>query len=158
MLQRYFQKAEQRRLRVMLSPAMARRSLNAYATALDIQDRINDYTLFQGILVRRHAQVFRGATGKVTAIWQAFTELIWAGLAVAGAAGILLYLDQAGAISLEAWLGSDLFARLPDVPPRGSTLWIVIAVLYVYVLWALVRLRRKLHQRDVGAHERVAAL
>ena len=68
MLQRYFQAAERRRMKAMLGIEMVRRSLNAYAQGLDIQDRVNEYTLFQGTLVRRHAQVFRGATTKVAAV------------------------------------------------------------------------------------------
>lgn len=158
MLQRYFEKAEQRRLRAILSTGMMRRSISSYATALDIQDRVNDYTLFQGILVRRHSQVIRGATGKVTAIWGTFTDVVWTAIACAGAAGILLYLDRLRVISLEGWLGADTAARLPDVPAADSTAWIIAWALYAYVVWTLVKLRRRLRQRDVGAHDRVAAV
>jgi hypothetical protein len=157
-LQRYFQKAEWRRMRGLLSPAMMRRSLSSYATALDIQDRVSDYTLFQGMLVRRHAQIVRGATSKVTAIWQTFTELLWGAVALAGAGGILLYLDRLNVISLSRWLGPELLQLMPAAPPAASSMWMVLAVLYVYLVYTLVKLRRRLRQKDARAHERVAAV
>ena len=157
MLQRYFEKAEGRRLKAILSPGMVRRSIGSYATALDIQDRVNDYTLFQGMLVRRHAQVVRGATGKVTAIWQTFTEFVWVAIALLGAAGVLLYLNQRGAVSLEAWLGPQVAGYL-SLPPVDSAVWVILLVLYAYVVRTLVRLRRRLRQKDVGTHDRVATV
>ncbi len=158
MLQSYFERAEQRKMRTILSAGMVRRTIGSYATALDIQDRISDYTLFQGMLVRRHAQIVRGATGKVTAIWQTFTDLVWVAVASAGTAGIMLYLDRLGLISIARWLGPELFQRLPIAPPARSSIWIVIAVSYVYLVYTLIKLRRRLRQKDVRAHERVAAV
>jgi len=158
MLQRYFQKAEQRRIQAILSTQMVRRSINSYATALDIQDRVNDYTLFQGILVRRHAQVFRGATTKVAAIWGTFTELIWMAVAIAGTGGLLLYLSQRGAISLERWFGPQVAATLRQVPPFDPSMWIIILVLYVYMVRTLVKLRRRLRQKDIRSNDRVATV
>ncbi len=157
-LARYFEKAEERRIRAILSPQMLRRTVGSYATALDIQDRINDYTLFQGMLVRRHAQIVRGATGKLTAIWQTFTDLIVVTIASAGVAGILLYLDRLALIALEPWLGPELFQLLPAAPPAQSSLWIVFAVSYVFLVYTLVKLRRRLRQKDARSHERVAAV
>ena len=141
-----------------MSPATIRRTIGSYATALDIQDRINDYTLFQGMLVRRHAQIVRGATGKLTAIWQTFTDLVVVTIASAGVAGILLYLDSLNMVPLEQWLGSELFSLLPAAPPAQSSMWIVLAVLYVYLVHTLMKLRRRLRQKDARSHERVAAV
>ncbi len=158
MLAKYFERAEGRRIRAILSPAMLRRVVGSYSTALDIQDRVNDYTLFQGMLVRRHAQIFRGATGKLTAIWQTFTDLVVVTIASAGVAGILLYLDRLNMIPLEQWLGPELFQLLPAAPPAQSSMWIVLAVSYVYLVHTLLKLRRRLRQKDVRSHERVAAV
>ena len=60
MLQRYFRRAERRRLTALRAPDMLRRLVASQTGWLDIQERVNDYTLFQGTLVRRHAQVLRG--------------------------------------------------------------------------------------------------
>lgn len=158
MLQRYFDKSERRRLTGILSGRLVRRSIAAYETALDIQDRVNDYTLFQGMLVRRHAQIVRGATGKVTAIWQTFTDLVVAAVVSAGAAALLLYLDRVNVVPLAQWLGPELFDLLPTPPPARSSLWIVMAVAYGYLVYTLVKLRRRLRQRDARQHERVAAV
>ena len=126
MLQRYFQKAEGRRIQAILSTQMVRRSINSYATALDIQDRVNDYTLFQGILVRRHAQVFRGATSKVAALWSTLAELVWVAVAALGTAGLLLYLGQRGTIAIDRWVGPQLAGVLRQVPPFDPAMWIII--------------------------------
>lgn len=158
MLQRYFQKAEERRIQAILSTQMVRRSINSYATALDIQDRVNDYTLFQGILVRRHAQVFRGATSKVAALWSTLAELVWVAVAAIGTAGLLLYLGQRGTIAIDRWVGPQLAGVLRQVPPFDPAIWIIILVLYVYIVRTLVKLRRRLHQKDSRANDRVAAV
>ncbi len=158
MLQRYFEKAEQRRIRAILSRRMMRRSLTSYATALDIQDRVSDYTLFQGMLVRRHAQVIRGATSKVAAAWQTFTELVWAAVAFVGVAGLLVYLSQERVVALDRWVGSQIAVALQRVPRLDPTLWLLFAILYVYCVRTFMKLRRRLHQKDARPHERVAAV
>jgi ubiquinone biosynthesis protein len=159
MLQSYFQQAEQRRLKAILSARMAARTINAYATALDIQDRVNDYTLFQGMLVRRHAQVVRGATSKVSAIWNTFTDLVVMGIAVTGVAGLLLFLEQRGVVALDRWVGAQAAGYLHVLPVFDTPVWGLLLAVYVYVIWTLLKLRRRLGQKDArGSHERVASV
>jgi hypothetical protein len=158
MLQRYFRNAERRRLQAIVSPAMARRSLSAFASALDIQDRVNDYTLFQGTLVRRHAQVFRGATSKVAAVFGALVDLVRTGTVVAGAFALLAYLHQQHQVAADRWLGPQLARVMERVPPLDPELWIVVLVAYTYLVVLLLRLRRRLRERDARSHDRVAAV
>ncbi|HET7618532.1 MAG TPA: AarF/UbiB family protein [Gemmatimonadaceae bacterium] len=158
MLQRYFAKAEARRLRATLTPALARRSLGSYVTAMDIQDRINEYTLFQGTLVRRHAQVFRGATNKVAAVFSTIVDLLWAGVAVAGALGLLALLHQRARVAAAQWVGPQLSRALDVVPALDPAAWVVLWAAYAYVVWILLRLRRRLREKDVRPHERVASV
>lgn len=158
MLQKYFRAAERRQLKGLLGVEMLRRSLGSYATALDIQDRVNEYTVFQGTLVRRHAQVFRGATSKVSAVLQLIVQLVWTVIAVVGAAGVLVFLSQYDRVAVDRWLGAQLSGWLARVPPLDRAVWIVVAVLYTHLVWMLIKLRRRLRQRDVRAHDRVAAV
>lgn len=156
MLQRYFFKAEQRRISAILSTQMVRRSINAYATAIDIQDRVNDYTLFQGMLVRRHAQVFRGATSKVAALWRTLTEIVWMGVAAVGATGLLAYLTQRQSTDAD-WLGPQLGGWLQQVPVLDGRTWALIGGLYLFFVHTLWKLHRRLRQKDARPDERVAA-
>jgi ubiquinone biosynthesis protein len=158
MLQRYFRSAERRRLREMIGPEMVRRSLNAYQVGLDIQDRVNEYTLFQGTLVRRHAQVFRGATTKVAAVMALFAQLARTAVAVAGAFGVILYLHQHQRITVERWLGPQLSESLARVPRLDAPIWVGLAVSYLYLLWLIVKVRRRLHEKDARSHDRVATV
>jgi ubiquinone biosynthesis protein len=158
MLQRYFRSAERRRLREMIGPEMVRRSLNAYQVGLDIQDRVNEYTLFQGTLVRRHAQVFRGATSKVAAVMALFAQLARTAVAVAGAFGLILYLHQHRRITVERWLGPQLSESLARVPRLDAAIWVGLALSYVYLLWLIVKVRRRLREKDAGSHDRVATV
>jgi ubiquinone biosynthesis protein len=158
MLQRYFRSAERRRLREMIGPEMVRRSLNAYQVGLDIQDRVNEYTLFQGTLVRRHAQVFRGATSKVAAVMALFAQLARTAVAVGGAFGLILYLHQHERITVERWLGPQLSESLARVPRLDAAIWVGLALSYVYLLWLIVKVRRRLREKDAGSHDRVATV
>ena len=158
MLQRYFRSAEGRRLKEMLSPEMVRRSLHAYQVGLDIQDRVNEYTLFQGTLVRRQAQVFRGATSKVSAVMALFAQLARTSVAVAGAFGVLVYLHQHRRIEVEGWLGSQLSGSLARMPRLDGPIWVALTLSYVYLLWLIIKVRRRLREREAGSHDRVAAV
>jgi len=44
------------------------------------------------------------------------------------------------------------------VPSLDPFVWLVVALTYAYLTWALLRLRRRLHRGDRGTHERVAAV
>ena len=145
-------------MKAMLGLEMVRRSLNAYAQGLDIQDRVNEYTLFQGTLVRRHAQVFRGATTKVAAVMALFAQLIRTAFVIAGAFGILLAFYQRDRLAVETWLGPQLSRGLARVPHLDGPVWLVLALLYVYLVWLLVKVRKRLHERDARHHDRVAAV
>ncbi len=158
MLQRYFAAAERRRYKEMIGPELVRRSLNAYGLGLDIQERINEYTLFQGTLVRRHAQVFRGATGKVAAVMSLVVQLVWTAIAAGGLGGLLIYLHQRRGVAVNPWLGPQLSAVLSRTPPLDDRIWLLVAAAYIYVLLLLFRVRKRLRQRDTRNHDRVAAV
>ena len=124
----------------------------------DVQDRLNEYTLFQGTLVRRHAQVVRGATSKATAVWRFLAQLVWTAVIVSGLAGTLAYLQQRRGGGRRPLVRSAdrrvAAAAAVSIQRCGS----LTALAYAYVVWVLVKLRRRLRQGDRGTHERVAAV
>jgi ubiquinone biosynthesis protein len=158
MLQQYFERAERRKLRALLTAALPLRALGSYETQLGIQERMNEYTLFQGTLVRRHAQVFRGSISKISAVMRAIAELLWAGISLAGLVGAIVFIDQHSGLPALDWLGPQLSAWIRGMPPLDGGVWLAVAVAYAYFIVMLVKLRRHLRHRDAGTHEKVAAV
>jgi ubiquinone biosynthesis protein len=158
MLQRYFRRAERRRLSALRVPEMIRRLVAAQTVSLDIQERVNEYTLFQGTLVRRQAQVLRGAVSKGSAIWRFLAQLVWTAVIASGLVGGLAFLRQHRGVLPGRWLGPQMGAWVERMPFLDGAAWLLTALAYAYLVWTLVKLRRRLRQGDRGTHERVAAV
>jgi hypothetical protein len=157
-LQKYLEKAERRTLRAVVGPPLLRRTLGGYMTALDIQDRLDEYTMFQGALVRRHAQVFQGATTKVAALLAALVDQLTIAVALIGALALVVFLEQRYPSWTRSIVGPQL-ARLADGAPRlDGALWLLIFLLLAYGYRVFFSLARRLRQKDVRSHERVAAV
>jgi hypothetical protein len=158
MLQQYFERAEQRKLRAMMKADLPLRAISSFETQLNIQERLNEYTMFQAELVRRHAQVFRGSISKISAIMRAFVQLVWAAVIVAGAAGLVVFIDQHGGLTALDWMGPQLAGWVRRMPALDDGTWLILVLAYAYFLVTLVKLRKRLGYRDAGAHEKVAAV
>lgn len=158
LLQHYFDEAEARSIDALTGPVVARRAISSYLTALDIQDRVNEYTMFQGALVRRHAQVFQASTNKAAAVFAAILAEIALLLGVVVAGAIVVFLVQQYPERTAGWLGPQLTALVNRVPILDPAIWIVIAIVLGYSAWSLFWLRRRLQEKDVRPHERVATV
>jgi ubiquinone biosynthesis protein len=157
-LQHYFDQAEARSIDAMTGPAVARRALGSYLTALEIQDRVNEYTMFQGALVRRHAQVFQASTNKAAAVFATIVGDVAMLLAVGSGVAALVFLAQQYPQAMAPWLGPQLSSLVARVPILGPAAWIIVGIVFGYSAWSLFWLRRKLRQKDVRPHERVASV
>lgn len=158
MLQQYFERAEQRKLRALLKSDLPFRALSGYDTQMSIQDRMSEYTLFQGELVRRHAQVFRGSVSKVSAVMRAVVQLLWAGIALAGVAGAVVFVDQHYGLPAVDWFGPQLAGWIRRIPVLDRGVWVLLLVGYTYFVATFLKLRSRLRYRDAGTHEKVAAV
>jgi ubiquinone biosynthesis protein len=158
MLQQYFERAERRRLRALLNAGFPLRILSGYDTQLSIQDRVGEYTLFQGELVRRHAQVFRGSISKVSAVMRAIVQLFGAGVALAGIIGAIVFADQRYGLPAPELLGPQLTGWIHRIPVLDSSVWIGLLLVYAYFVATLLKLRSRLRHREAGSHEKVAAV
>jgi ubiquinone biosynthesis protein len=159
MLQQYFRKAERRKLRAMVNPAFAlRQALATSDVQFGILDRINEYTLFQSTLVRRQSQVFRGTVSKISAVLRAGVQLLSGAIALVGLVGLLVFVDQRwGSAALDR-LGPQLSGWIRRAPSLDTAVWAVLALSYAFFVATLMRLRRRLRQRDSAPHEKVAAV
>ena len=158
LLQQYFARAEARSITALAGPQIVRRTLGSYVTALDIQDRVNEYTMFQGALVRRHAQVFKGATNRAAAVFATIVGELAMLLGILGILTGMVYAVQRYPERVRPWLGPQLTALSERVPYLDGPVWIAIFVALAYGAWLLIGLRRRLQQKDVRPHERVAAV
>ena len=158
MLQQYFERAERRRLRALLNAGFPLRVLSGYDTQLNIQNRVSEYTLFQGELVRRHAQVFRGSISKISAVMRAIVQLLWAAIALAGVAGAIVFADQHYGLPVLDWFGPQLAGWIRRIPVLDAGVWVILLLGYGYFVATLVKLRSRLRHRDAGTHEKVAAV
>ena len=157
-LQQYFLKAEARSINALAGPHTVRRALGSYLTALDIQDRVNEYTMFQGALVRRHAQVFKGATNTAAAVFATIVGEVAVLLLIAVALAATVFAEQRYPGALAGVLGPQLTALAHRVPDLDGAVWAGLFAVLVYAGWSLFALRRRLKQKDVRPHERVAAV
>ena len=157
-LQHYFDQAEARAINAMTAPGLARRALGGYLTALDIQDRVNEYTMFQGALVRRHAQVFQASTNKAAAVFATIVGEVALLLGLSSVAVMIIFLAQRYPDRMAPWLGPQLATFVGRLPILGPVAWVIVAIVFGYSAWSLFWLRRRLRQKDVRPHERVASV
>jgi ubiquinone biosynthesis protein len=153
---RYFRRANRRSLEGLVGPEMVGRALGSVRTAMDIQERINEYTMFQGSLIRRHAQVFQGATNKFADTFAALVGTLAIATVIPGVILILILLEQRQPGLMDRLLGEQLaglVARVPRVEARVAGLLLLADAYFVTIF---VRLKQRLRQKDVRAHERVA--
>jgi ubiquinone biosynthesis protein len=158
LLQKYFARAEVRTLDALMGPPLIRRTLTGYVTALDIQDRVNEYTMFQGALVRRHAQVFKGATNKAAAIFATIVMEMALVALLSLMAAALVFLHHRYPERMERIIGPQLSSWAGMVPHIDGPIWAVIFAVLIYLLFTLRVLGRRLREKDVRPHERVAAV
>jgi ubiquinone biosynthesis protein len=149
LLQQYFERAEGRAINALAGPEIVRRTLGSYLTALDIQDRVNEYTMFQGALVRRHAQVFKGATNRAAAVFATLVGELAMLLALLGVLAGVVYASQRYPARVQPLLGPQLTALAARVPYLDGPVWIAVFLAIGYAAWLLFSLRRRLQQKDV---------
>jgi ubiquinone biosynthesis protein len=154
---RYFDEANRRSLAAFVGSGATERALSSVRTSIEIQDRVDEYTMFQSALIRRHAQVFQGATNKFADTFAALVGVI----AVVGLLpAVLVVLRGIDAVRPEivlALVGGRIAAWIADIPPLGAAASAIVVLADVWVFASLQRLKHRLRQKDVRAHERVAA-
>lgn len=152
-LSRYFKKADARSLQHFVRKNPIAQALNAAATTIQIQDRINEYTMFQGSLVRRHAQVFQGRTNKVAFVLATLAGQLAVFCLVLLVLGIIAYLGQHRPEFLLAHASPDMLDLAKRIPRLGRETWMLALVLDAYLMYGFWRLRHRLSQAEVRADE-----
>ena len=154
---RYFQQANRRALVRMVGPELFERTLGSIRMGMEIEERLNEYTMFQSSLIRRHAQVFQGATNKFADTVATFVSGFSIAILVPGLAIIGLILGQRFPAMTETVLGSQILALVNQVPVVETRFLVAVLILDIYLFTVFQRLKSRLRQKDVRQHERVAS-
>ena len=153
---RHFRRANRRSLAELAGPGLYTRALGSVRTAMDIQERINEYTMFQGSLIRRHAQVFQGATNKFADTIAALVGVVALATLVPGVLLVAIFLDQRFPGAMGRVLGTQVMALLAQAPRLDGRVVLALLVADAYFFVIFGRLKGRLRQKDVRGHERVA--
>ena len=145
----YFRRAERRSFAGFASRLPARIATGTMRS-FEIQDRVGEFTMFYGTILRRNAQVFQGTTDRFSFLVAAGLGQLALLLLVMGALIGVVLLDRLRP-DLTAWLVGPqverLVARLPFADTR---VWIAILAFDAFLLARLGRLRKRFLQRDAN--------
>jgi ubiquinone biosynthesis protein len=155
---RYFARANARGIADMVGPKLYAKTLSSIRTAMDIQDRINEYTMFQSSLIRRHAQVFQGATNKFADTFAAFVGVLAIAILIPGLLLVAVLLGQRFPHFTQSVFGSQVMSLIGRLPAFDGRVVAALLVIDLYFFGIFQRLKRRLRQKDVRQHERVAAV
>jgi predicted unusual protein kinase regulating ubiquinone biosynthesis (AarF/ABC1/UbiB family) len=143
----YFRRAERRAFVRFASRIPARVATSTMRT-FELQDRLGEFTMFYGTILRRNAQVFQGTTDR-------FSFLVAAGLGQV--AWLLLVMGALIGVVLVDRLWPDLATRLVGhqvarlaarLPLADTRVWVALLAFDALLLVRLGRLRKRFLQRD----------
>jgi ubiquinone biosynthesis protein len=158
-VQRYFQKYDRRELAQTLQPAMLARAIGSVKVGFDIQDRINEYTVFQGSLIRKHAQVFQGVTNKAADLAASILGVFAFMILLPMLALAVVVAQQRFPAATVRLLGQQVVALANRFPRLDTQFWIILILVNLYIFVSVTRLKRRLRQKDTrAAQDRVAAV
>lgn len=139
----YLRKAERRSLREMMKPEMTARVMGSVATGMEIQDRFNEYTMFQSSLIRQHAQVFHGTATKFSSAFGFVVGQLALLVLAHGIIIILVFLQQHYPEYIR-FMGKQT-AQLASVFPKLDTpVWLGILWFDAYLFWSMRKLKLRL--------------
>jgi ubiquinone biosynthesis protein len=147
----YFRRAERRRIVQVRPRALATRLAGSALRVLDIQDRIAEYTMFYGPIIRRRAQVFQGITDRFSYLVGTVLGHTAGGLVVLGVLLAAALAERARPGLVGGLLGAQFVATAARLPSFGAALWAVILAATAYLAATLWRLRRRFLAEQANA-------
>jgi predicted unusual protein kinase regulating ubiquinone biosynthesis (AarF/ABC1/UbiB family) len=147
-MSKHFRQADTRALEQMSTPEAAKGFMTSLVSLHDIGERASEYAMFRASMIRRHAQLFDGATSKASNFFAVVCWNIALILIVGGILNASLFAYQYYPETFRAVLGVppgglfDIFPRLP------YAWWIIFVVLDFYFFTVFLRLTRKFREKD----------
>jgi ubiquinone biosynthesis protein len=155
---RYFRRSNERSAKGLVGPDLYTRIAGGVRSAMDIQERINEYTMFQVSIIRRNARVFQASTNKVADALAAFVGVLAGSILFLGVMLFGVLLGQRFPGLTRTLFGPQLTTVIDTVPRLDGRIFLALLMADMYVFATFLRLKRRLRQKDVRSHERAAAL
>lgn len=143
----YFRRAERRSLEQIQPAALTRRLAGTALRGLDVQDRLFEFTMFYGPILRRNAQVFQGTTDRFSYLAGTVLGHVAIALGVLGLLLVAALAEQARPGVLAPLLGAQITGAIRGLW-LGATAWIAAVIVDAYMAATAWRLHRRfLEQR-----------
>jgi ubiquinone biosynthesis protein len=155
---RYFRRANERSGRGLAGRDLYANIVGGVRSAMDIQERISEYTLFQGSIIRRNARVFQAATSKVADALSAFVGVVAFVILVPSVLLFAALLSQRFPGLARELFGRQLTGLLDRLPKLDGRVFLALLLADLYFFVNVLRLKWRLGQKDVRSHEGAAAL
>jgi ubiquinone biosynthesis protein len=153
----YFRRAERRSF-VRFSEGLPARLATSAMRTFEIQDRVNEFTMFYGTILRRNAQVFQGTTDRFSYLVAAGLGQVGLVLILVGVVGVVLLMDRTQPDLTLRLVGPQVARWVERLPFADTRIWAAILAVDAFLLYRLGRLRRRFLQRDVAARSGAATL
>ena len=147
----YFRRAERRRILQLRPRALATRLASSALRSLDIQDRVSEFTMFYGPIIRRRAQVFEAVTDRVSYLVGTVLGQVSIAVAVLGVLLAAALIERARPGSFGWAFGAQFTSAAQSLPAVGPTLWFAILGFIGYAIAVLRRLRRRFFEERADA-------
>jgi ubiquinone biosynthesis protein len=154
---RYF-RASDRRAGAATARAEATRTapLSALGSALEMAERLEEFTLFRAAVIRRHVQRFQVATNRAI-------DLVAAGIGRFALIGCLVtlfaftaFLAQRHPGGVASVLGEEVAGWLRVVPVLDGHVWSIVLVAGAWGCLSLIRLRHRMRRHDQRPEEQAS--
>lgn len=139
----YFRRAERRRLQQLRPRVLATRLATSALRGLDIQDRLAEFTMFYGTIIRRNAQVFQSTTDRVSYLMGTALGQVALALCVAGLLLVAALVERAEPGRLASVFGAQFATAAAGLPNLHGTVWAAALGLDLYLAATAWRLRRR---------------
>jgi predicted unusual protein kinase regulating ubiquinone biosynthesis (AarF/ABC1/UbiB family) len=161
----YFRRAERRGLRRSARPDQVRHYLGLFLDLIEMPGRLSENLMFQGSILRRNAQVFRGSTSKLAHLFAVLaSNLAWAfGFGSALLLAMVLKHYYPWTIRWIPWslgwlIGPENLPRIPDLPAWNWLVWVGVLIVSAKVTFSFWGLKRRLNQKERAMNVSVGSM
>ncbi len=151
----YFRAADRRALATTAADRSRAKELSALGAALEMAERLEEFTLFRAAVIRRHVQRFQAATRAVDLFAAGVSRLALISCPVTVFV-FAAFLAQRHPLGAAAVLGEAIMRWLRVVPILDGHVWSIVLVASALGCHALMRLRSRMRRHDLRSEEQVA--
>jgi ubiquinone biosynthesis protein len=145
---KYFQKAEWRMRKRMGTPQAISAFLRRVAESVTLPSRMAENALFQGWIIRRQAQVFRGTTSKVAHFFSVFFGRAALAFLLGSTYFVSVFLSQHHPELLLDFVKNAFGGSLEAFPRLTYPIWMVLLIILLSMTHTCYSLRKHFSRRE----------